>query len=448
MKKLTFVDQTIRDAQQSLWGFRMTTDMLAPILPVMDQVGYKAIATVGARGMIVTMRGSNENPFARIKLLTGQLKKTPVRSSFWTFNLQGFDIEPIAPVEIWIKVAVRQGIRSFWICDYQNMMHRLPRIVDLAKSEGAEEIVVGLLYTLSPVHTDELYAKKVRMLVDMGGVDAIHVEDMAGMLTPERAKTLLPALQKAANGIPIEFHAHCNMGLASMTYVEAVKMGIGTLHTAVSPLANDTSLPSIENTIKNARRLGCTTEVDESAIEKVSHYFLKIARENNMRTGEPLEYDIFQFEHQMPGGMMGTLRNQLTELGQAHRMDEVLEEVARIRKEFGYPYMATPYSQIVGAQAVFNVTSGQRYKLVSDETIKYILGLIGKPDGPLDENIKDKVLSTPKAKRWLNWHVPEITANDIRRKIGSDLTDEALLIKLLNPEGEVAEKLKELYDKK
>ena len=448
MKDLNFVDQTLRDAQQSLWGFKMTTDMLAPILPVMDEVGYKAIATVGARGMIVTMRGSNEDPFARIKLLTRNLKKTPVRSSFWTFNLQGFDIEPMAPVEIWIKVAVNKGIRSFWICDYQNMMHRLPHIVGLAKSEGAREIVVGLLYTLSPVHTDELYEGKVRKLVEMGGVDAIHVEDMAGMLTPERAKTLLPALQRAANGIPIEFHAHCNMGLAPMTYVEAIKMGVPTLHTAVSPLANDTSLPSIENTLNNVRRLGYGSGVNEDAIRKVSQYFEGIAEKHHMRTGKPLAYDIFQFEHQMPGGMMGTLRNQLTELGQAHRMEEVLEEVARIREELGYPYMATPYSQIVGAQAVFNVTSGQRYKLVSDETIKYVLGLIGEPDGTVDETIKDRILSTPKAKKWLNWRVPEITTDDIRRKIGSHLTDEALLIKLLNPQGEVAEKLKELYDKK
>ena len=448
MKQLEFVDQTLRDAQQSLWGFRMTTDMMAPILSVMDEVGYKVIATVGARGMIVTMRGSNENPFERIDLLTKRLKKTPIRSSFWAFNLQGFDIEPIAPVELWIKVAIRHGIRSFWICDYQNMMDRLSHLIRLAKSEGAEEIVVALMYTLSPVHTDELFAKKVRMLREMGGVDAIHVEDTAGILTPQRVQSFLPAIQKASNGIPIEFHAHCNIGLAPMTYVEAVKLGIKTLHTAVSPLANDTSLPSIENIIRNVRRLGYTTEVDLDAIKRVSDYFRKVAQDNNMRIGKPLEYDIFQFEHQMPGGMMGTLRNQLSELGQAHRMEEVLEEVARIREEFGYPYMATPYSQIVGAQALFNVTTGQRYKIVPDETIKYILGLMGEPDGQVDENIKDKILSNPKAKKWLNWSVPEVTIDDIRKKIGSHLSDEELLVRLLNPQGEVADKLKELYGKK
>lgn len=447
MKKVDFVDQTLRDAQQSLWGFRMTTDMLAPILPVIDQVGYKAVATVGARGMIVTMRGSNEDPFARLRLLTDHLQRTSVRSSFWAFNLQGFDIEPIAAVGIWIKVAVNHGIKSFWVCDYQNMMDRLSYVVGLAKSEGAE-VIVALPFTLSPVHTDALYARKVSMLVKMGGVNAIHVEDMAGMLTPDRARTLLPAIQKASEGIPIEFHAHCNMGLAPMTYVEAVKLGIGTLHTAVSPLANDTSLPSIENTIRNVRRLGYAPEVDENAIKHVSDHFGKIAEEHNMRIGSPLEYDIFQFEHQMPGGMMGTLRNQLSEIGQEHRMEEVLEEVARIREEFGYPYLATPYSQIVGAQAVFNVNSGERYKIVSDETIKYLLELMGKPDGPVDENVKDRILSTPKARKWLNWRVPEITIKDIRQKIGSELSNEALLIRLLNPAGEVAEKLKELYGKK
>ena len=447
MKRVDFVDQTLRDAQQSLWGFKMTTDMLAPILPVMDQVGYKTIATVGARGIIVTMRGYDEDPFARLRLLTRELRRTPVRSSCWAFNLQGFDIEPIAAVGIWIKVAVSNGIRSFWICDYQNIMDRLSYVVGLAKSEGAE-VVVAVPLAFSPVHTDELYARKVRMLVDMGGVDAIHVEDMAGIMTPDRARTLLPALQIASDGIPIEFHAHCNIGLAPLTYVEAVKLGIGTLHTASSPLANDTSLPSVENTLRNVRRLGYSAEVDDRAIKRVSDHFRKIAEERGMKLGRPQEYDLFQYEHQLPGGMMGTLRNQLAEVDQEQRLEEVLEEIARIREEWGYIYMATPYSQIVAAQAVFNIMSGERYKIVPDETIKYMMSYLGEPDGPVDQNVKDRVFSSPKAKKWINWKVPEITIEDIRRQIGPELSDEALLLQLLNPKGEVASKLNSLYGKK
>ena len=159
MNKLDFVDQTLRDAQQSLWGFRMPMDMLAPILPTMDSVGYKAIATVGARGIIVTMRAFNEDPFARMKLLAKELKKTPIRGSFWAFNLQGFDIEPLAAIELWIKRQVAYGISSFWVCDFQNIMGRLSHVTRIAKAEGAE-VVVSIGYAVSPVHTDELLARK------------------------------------------------------------------------------------------------------------------------------------------------------------------------------------------------------------------------------------------------------------------------------------------------
>lgn len=444
MNKLYFVDQTLRDAQQSLWGFRMSTEMLAPIIPELDKVGYKAIATVGARGVIVTMRAFKEDPFARIRLLTEGLRQTPLRGSFWAWNLQGWDVEPLAAVELWIRRQVAYGVRSFWICDYQNMMDRLSYLVGIAKAEGAG-VVPALLYADSPVHTDELFARRVRKLVEMGGIDAIHVEDASGVLTPERARTLLPTIQRETNGIPIEFHAHCNIGLAPQCYLEAIKLGVKTLHTAASPLANDTSLPSIENTMSNAHRLGYSPNLDEEALQAVSDYFRKVAQEQGMRIGAPLEYNIFQFEHQLPGGMMGTLKNQLAELKMEGHLDEVLEEIAQIRKELGYPIMATPYSQMIGAQAVFNITSKERYKTASDETIKYVSGIWGETDGPVDQNIKDKILSLPKAKKYLNWQVPEITIADLRREIGPGLSDDELLLRLLDPQGEVRDKLRTLY---
>jgi oxaloacetate decarboxylase alpha subunit len=446
MKQLYFVDQTLRDAQQSLWGFRMSTEMLSPILPVMDQVGYKAIATVGAHGVIVTMRAFNEDPFARMQLMAKELRQTPLRGSFWAWNLQGWDIEPVASTELWIRRQVAYGIKSFWVCDYQNLMDRLAYLVGVAKAEGAE-VVLSILYADSPVHTDELFAKKMKKLAEMGGISALHIEDASGVLTVERIRTLLPAIQRESKGIPIEFHAHCNIGLAPLSYAEAIKLGVTTLHTAISPLANATSLPSVEATIDNARRLGCTINLDQEALKAVSDHFRKIALENNLLLGTPSEYNLFQFEHQLPGGMMGTLRNQLAELKQEHRLEEVLEEVVLVRREFGYPVMATPYSQIVGAQALFNITSGERYKIVSDETIKYMLGLYGDPDGPVDQEVKEKILGSPKAKKWLKWKVPEITVADLRREIGPRLSDDELLLQLLDPQGEVKTKLNTLYGK-
>ena len=447
MKEVHFVEQTLRDAQQSLWGFRMSTEMLSPIIPVMDEVGYKTIATVGARGIIVTMRAYHEDPFARMHVLTDGLRKTPIRGSFQPWNLQGFGLEPLAPIELWIRRQVAHGIKSFWVCDYQNMMDKLSYLVGVAKSEGAE-VVVAILYALSPVHTDEHFAQKARRLVEMGGVDAIHIEDASGVLTPERARTLFPAIQREAKGISIEFHAHCNIGLAPQSYAEAMKLGITTLHTAVLPLANDTSLPSVENTMKNARHLGYSVNLNEEALKTVSEYFQKAAQEKGMRIGTPREYDVSQFEHQLPGGMMGTLRNQLAEVKQEQRLDEVLEEIVQVRQDFGYPVMATPYSQIVGAQALFNIVSGDRYKAIPSEVIQYMLGWYGEPDGPVDQNVKDKILSSLGAKKLLNWKLPELTIENLRREIGPGLSDDELLIHLLNPQGEVKDKLDILYGKK
>ena len=373
MAEIEFVDQTIRDAQQSLWGFRMPTDMILSIAPVMDQTGYRAIGMVGGRGAVVAIRYLHESILERFRILSQAMPRTPLRTSYMVAAAFGFDVEPIAAIELWIRRAVANGIKSFWVCDYQNMMNRLAYLTGVAKEEGAE-VVVALMFTLSSVHTDELYAKKARMLMEMGGVDGIQVEDTAGVLTPERTRTLLHAIQRETKDIPVEFHEHCTMGLAPMSYVEAIKQGTKILHTAVSPLANGSSLPSAENTIRNARRLGYTVQIDEEALKAVSDYFRSESEKRGMPMGKPVEYNIFHFEHQAPGGMMGTLRNQLAEIGQAQRMDEVLEEVAQVRVEFGYPVMATPYSQFVVAQALFNITSGQRYGIISDEVAKYALG--------------------------------------------------------------------------
>jgi oxaloacetate decarboxylase (Na+ extruding) subunit alpha len=444
LSRLQFIDQTLRDAQQSLWGFRMSTDQLAPILPVMDQVGYKAIATVGARGIIVTMRAFKEDPFERMRLMSRTLQKTPLRGSFWAWNLQGWDLEPLAPIELWIKVQVANGVRSFWVCDYQNLNERLSYLVDVAKSEGAE-VVVALLYAVSPVHTNEHFEEKARKLSGVHGIDAIHVEDASGIRTPERTRELLPAIRRGSNNMPIQFHAHCTNGQAPLCYLEAMKLGFDTFHTAVSPLANGNSLPSIEHILKNAHRLGFSSDIQMDSLIAVSDHFTAIALENDLPMGKLSEYDVFLYEHQLPGGMMGTLKNQLTELGMVNRMEELLEEICRIRKDFGYPVMATPYSQIVGSQAVFNITSGERYKIVPDEVIKYAAGIYGEPNGPMDQEAKDKILSSAKAKRFLNWSPPDVSLKALRKEIGSTLSDEALLLRLLNPDAEVKGKLRRLY---
>ena len=261
------------------------------------------------------------------------------------------------------------------------------------------------------------------------------IEDASGILTPERTRELIATVQRHCDGVPLEFHAHCNSGLAPLCYLEAVQSGVTTVHTAVAPLANGTSLPATETILKNTRRLGYASDLDEDALATVSAYFKDIAQKEGFPTGTPREYDLYHFEHQVPGGMMTNLTRQLRELGMEHRLDEILDEVIQVRKEFGYPVMATPYSQIVGVQAVENVVSGERYKKIPDETIKYALDYYGKPVVPIDPNVLDKIMNLPRTKEFINW-MPEgflKSVEELRQEIGPELSDDELLLKILIP---------------
>ncbi len=436
MDKIQIVDQTIRLAQQGLWGFMMRTDHIAPIAEVMDQVGYKAIGTVGGNGYVVEVRNLDEDPWERVRLLSRSVKRTPIRGSYQIWGLADFEqTTPRDIIALWIKRCVANGIKSFWVCDYQTDMEKFIYFARIAKAEGAE-VAVALVYASSPVHTNEHWARKTKLIAEAKDcVDAIVIGDPGGVLTPENTREFLTTVQRNCDGIPIEFQAQCSSGLASMTYVEAMKAGVTTLQTAVAPLANGTSMPSTESILKNARRLGFASDLDEDALAAESDHFRKIAEKEGFPIGVPMEYDLFYFEHQVPGGMMTNLTRQLKEVRMEHRLEEILEEVVRVRKDFGYPVMATPYSQIVGAQAADNVISGERYKQVSDSTIKYILGYYGDPVGPVDQNLVDRVMNVPRTKAFLDWKPENYlkSVEKLRKEIGPELSDDELLLKILIP---------------
>jgi len=436
MEEINFVDQTIRDAQQSLWGFTMRTRHMTPIAEMMDKVGYRAIATVGSQAFTIQVRLLDEDPWERIRLLSRLITRTPLRGSYVIGSLSSFDLStPREIISLWIRRSVANGIKSFWVCDYQTDMELFTYFGRIARAAGAE-VVPALMYTSSPVHTAKHWARKTRLIAEAKEcVDRIMIEDASGVITPEETKQLVSTVFKNCDGIPLEFHSHCNSGLAPLCYLEAVKAGVTTLHTAVAPLANGTSLPAAETIVRNIHRMGFRTSIDEDALASVSAHFRKVAEEEGLPTGVPLEYDLFHFEHQVPGGMMTNLTRQLAEVGMGDRLGEILEEVVRVRKEFGYPVMATPYSQIVGAQAVENVVSGERYKEITDEAAKYVLGLYGEPAAPIDRKVVKKVMGSPKAKKYKNWK-PEgydKPLEELRREHGPDLSDDDLLLKILIP---------------
>jgi pyruvate/oxaloacetate carboxyltransferase len=436
MREISFVDQTLRDAQQSLWGYMMRTDHMTPIAETMDKVGYRAIATVGSQAFTVQVRNLNEDPWERIRVLSRLITRTPVRGSYQIGSLSSFDLStPRDIITLWIRRSVANGIKSFWICDYQYEMEKFVYFARIAKAEGAE-VVPSLMYTSSPAHTKEYWARKIRVLMEAREyIDRIMIEDASGVITPEGTRELVSTVQENCEGLPLEFHSHCNSGLAPLCYLEAIQSGVTTLHTAVAPLANGTSHPAIETVLKNARRLGFTANIDDGALEKVSSHFRNIAEKEGFPIGTPMEYDLFHFEHQVPGGMMTNLTRQLREVGMEHRLGEILEEVVLVRKEFGYPVMATPYSQIVGAQAIENVISGERYKQMTDEAIKYVLGYYGEPAAPIDPKVMDKVMSLPRTTQFEGWK-PEAydkSVEELRREIGPELSDDDLLLKVLIP---------------
>ena len=434
--KIQFVDQTIRDAQQSLWGNMMRTDMITPIAETMDQVGYRNIATVGSQAFKVAVRNLGENPWERVKLLSGLLKNTPIRGSYQIGSLSSFDLStPREIITLWIKNSVANGMRSFWICDYQDDIEKFVYFAKIAKGLGAE-VVTSLMYSRSPVHTLEHWANKTKLIAETKEyVDRIMIEDASGVITPDLTRDLIRTVRANCDGIPLEFHGHCNSGMATQCYLEAIQEGVTTLHTAIAPMANGSSLPATETILKNIRYLGFQSDLDEDALAAVSDHFRRIALEENLPTGSPVEYDLYHFEHQVPGGMISNLRRQLKEVGMEDRLDAILEEIMQVRKELGYPVMATPFSQIVGVQAMENVVSGKRYERVTDEVTKYCLGLYGKLTAPVDEKVMERINQLPRTDEFRGW-TPENYLKPIeefRSELGPDLDDGDLLLTILIP---------------
>ncbi len=435
-KKLTFVDQTLRDAQQSLWGFTMRTDHIAPIAEVIDQVGFEAVGTVGGNGFTVQARVLNEDPWERIRLLSKFMPRTPLETSYMTRTLGSFDIDtPRDVIALWIKRCVANGIKRFWCCDDLADLDATRYFGEIVKNEGAENVTT-LGYNFSPFHDSEHWARETKMIAEVKEViDAIRIEDPFGTITPEQTRELLSTVFQNCDGIPIEFHSHCTTGLAPLSYLEAIKAGVTILHTAVAPLANGTSLPALESILRNAKRMGFTSDIDEHALTKMSDHFRQIAEKEGLPVGVPMEYDLFSVEHQVPGGMMTNLQRQLKEAGMEELLPQVMEEIIQVRKDLGYPIMGTPYSQVVGAQALQNVISGERYKRVTDEVIKYVLGFYREPPGPIDQNVKDKIMSEPRAKELANWQPKGRfkPLEEIRNEVGPDLSDDELLLKIMVP---------------
>jgi oxaloacetate decarboxylase alpha subunit len=391
-RRISVVDQTLRDAHQCLWATRMTTAHMLPVADMMDRIGFQRIEVIAAIQFDVCVRFLKEDPWERVRLMRKRMTRTPLSSFFRSKNLVSFDFVPDDIVAFWVERLIANGVTEIGSFDGLNDVDNMLAALNVAKRMGVRT-TGALSYCLSPVHTDELYVKTAKDLVERGNVDAIWLKDAGGLLTVDRIRTLVPAVMKVIGNRPFELHSHCLTGVAPLVYLEGVKAGADCIHTSIAPLANGAAQPSIQSMVKNLRAMGYTLDVDDELIDKVGDHFGRIAAQEGKPVGEVLEYDAFHYEHQIPGGMLSNFRVQLAELGLSHKFQELLEECARVRQELGYPIMITPFAQFVGIQAVLNVIHGERYRHVPDEVKKYALGYYGKLLAPIAPDILDRIVA-------------------------------------------------------
>lgn len=409
--------------------------MMLPIAARIDTIGFKAIDLMGAVQFDVCVRYLRENPWERIRLLRKLVRRTPLSGLVRSKSLVSFNLVPDDVIDLWVRLLAANGIRRLMVFDALFDLDNLAPSIRTAKEVGVY-VVGALVYSLSPVHTDSLFLEKAREFVALG-VDAVLLKDPGGLLTPDRVRTLVPAIRSVIGDRALEIHSHCTTGLAPICYVEALRSGVDCVHTAISPLANGPSLPPTERIAAFARRFGRAVELDADGLEEMTRYFREAALAAKRPLGKPVEYDPRQYEHQIPGGMMENLRAQLAEIGLGHRLDEVLAEVARVREELGYLNMVTPTSQLVGTQAVINVVQGERYRTVPDEVVKYALGYYGNPLAPLDPNVLDRILRTPAARQYARREPLPPVVEKVRARFGGKISDEEVLLRVMFPEEHV-----------
>lgn len=437
MAEIDFVDTTFRDGHASLWAEGMRTGMMLAVAPQVDQIGLKAAEVIATSHFKKCVRELREDPWERIRLVAKKMAKTPL-VAMTQGNLNPFTVTPSSVSRLWFERLAANGIKAVQMMDPSNDMgSRLAERVRFARGVGLK-VTMALVYSLSPKHTDEYYARKAQEAVGLG-VDAVYLKDPGGLLTPDRLQTLIPAIVNNISGLPFELHSHCTTGMAPVVYVEAIRLGVKTLHTAIPPLANGPSQPSLLNVARNARVLGYPLAIDENAVRFVADVLTNIAKREGLPLGAPVEYEYDQYLHQVPGGVISNLRHQLSQLRMEHRLDEVLEEVIRVRRDLGYPIMVTPFSQFVVTQAAMNVMLGERYREVPDEVIQYALGFWGEEaSSSIDPGVKDKILARPRARELSHWEIPEPSIEEVRQKLGgAGVSDDELLLRYVVGEKEI-----------
>ena len=392
MAKVKITETVIRDAHQSLFATRMTTEEMLPILSEMDKVGYHSIEAWGGATFDSCLRFLNEDPWERLRKIRNEAKNTKLQMLFRGQNILGYRHYSDDVVEYFVQKSIANGIDILRIFDALNDARNLKTAIDATKREGGH-VQAAICYTTSPYHTNEAFAAYAKQLEEMGA-DSICIKDMSGLLLPYTAYELVKKLKSTVN-IPIQLHTHYTSGLASMTVLKAIEAGVDVVDTAISALAMGTSQPPTEPLVATLAGTQFDTGLDMAQLDKVCKHFTPI-REKYLASGtldpKVLKVDVNALRFQVPGGMLSNLVSQLKQAGQSEKLEEVLAEVPRVRKDAGYPPLVTPTSQIVGTQAVLNVIGGERYKMVSKEFKGMVRGDYGTCPAPVSDEFRKLII--------------------------------------------------------
>ena len=424
MDEVKFIDVTLRDGSMSVWANRMSIGTMLPMIDDLDAAGFDSAEYHASTMLTCLPRIFNENPWDWIKLGVQRAKRTPLLMHGGM--RPAFRWQPRAIQGLYAQLLASYGLTTTRMSNPWNDPDALARqAADLAVY-GIRS-VVNLIYTVSPRHTLEYYRERAQRIAAHAPY-RICIKDVGGLLTPDRTRELVPIVLDAAGDIPVEFHAHANNGLAALNCLAAVEGGIRLVHSAVPPLANGTSHTSIFNLSRNLQSLGYQPAIDLMPLQRVSEHLHRVCEIEHLPVGMPQQYDQGVYEHQIPGGMVAHLASQLGELGLDEHLEAVKREAARVRVDFGYPIMVTPLSQFVGTQAVANVTSKDRYRMVSDEVIRYALGEYGEEAVTvMDPDIRDRILDRPRAKEMQQRQREEPTLDELRQRVGRKVSDEELV---------------------
>jgi len=390
MGRVKLTDTVFRDAHQSLLATRMRTRDMLPIAEKMDQVGFFSLETWGGATFDSCIRYLNEDPWERLRALKKAMPNTPMQMLLRGQNLVGYRHYADDVVDRFVEKAAQNGVDIFRIFDAVNDIRNMERSIKAAKRMD-KHVQGGISYTISPVHSNELFAQFAVQLAELG-CDSICIKDMAGLITPKNAHDLIRAVKNEVN-LPINLHTHCTSGMAQMSYFHACQAGVDILDVAMSPLSGGSSQPATESLVASLQGTPYDTGLDLELLTEIKRYFEKI-----MEIYAPVfnaitaRVDTNVLVYQVPGGMLSNLVSQLIEQKAMDKYDDVLAEIPRVRKDLGYPPLVTPTSQIVGTQAVLNVITGDRYKMVPKEVKDYVKGLYGKSPAMIDPKVRLKVL--------------------------------------------------------